>query len=172
MDVFGAEGLAAELLGVPSVAALAQRQVARALLPNGRVEAHEYGLRQHSSASAGAVLVGLSGSCGVPDAVVAPLVAVVHDLVDEEGRVRSHDGDPESGDNVWSQSQRLLGLLQRPHLVWWSSKLTALVKRVARTFASGGFVRWPIHDPDVPAVMHTSADAYINSRGTTINHFP
>ena len=42
---------------------------------------------------------------------------------------------------------------------------------IARTFAYGGFVRRPIHDPDVPAVMHASADAYINSKGTTINHF-
>jgi len=42
---------------------------------------------------------------------------------------------------------------------------------IARTFAYGGFVNRPIHDPDVSPVMHASADAYINSKGTTINHF-
>jgi uncharacterized protein len=42
---------------------------------------------------------------------------------------------------------------------------------IARTFAYGGFVHRPIHDPEVPTVLHTSADAYINSKGTTINHF-
>lgn len=42
---------------------------------------------------------------------------------------------------------------------------------IARTFAYGGFVQRPIHDPGTPPVMHTSADSYINSKGTTINHF-
>lgn len=42
---------------------------------------------------------------------------------------------------------------------------------IARTFAYGGFVQRPIHEPDVLPVMHTSADSYVNSTGTTINHF-
>jgi uncharacterized protein len=42
---------------------------------------------------------------------------------------------------------------------------------IARTFAYGGFVRRPIHDPDIPPVMHASVDAYVNSKGTTVNHF-
>lgn len=42
---------------------------------------------------------------------------------------------------------------------------------IARAFAYGGFVRRPIHDPDVAPVMHGSADSYMNSKGTTINHF-
>jgi uncharacterized protein len=42
---------------------------------------------------------------------------------------------------------------------------------IARTFAYGGFVQRPIHDPDVLPVMHTSADSYVNATGTTINHF-
>jgi len=42
---------------------------------------------------------------------------------------------------------------------------------IARTFAYGGFVRRPIHDPDILPVMHSSADAYVDSKGTTINHF-
>lgn len=42
---------------------------------------------------------------------------------------------------------------------------------IARTFAYGGFVRRPIHDPGIAPVMHTSADSYMSSKGTTINHF-
>jgi len=42
---------------------------------------------------------------------------------------------------------------------------------IARTFAYGGFVQRPIHDPGVRPVLHTSADSYLNSKGTTINHF-
>jgi uncharacterized protein len=42
---------------------------------------------------------------------------------------------------------------------------------IARTFAYGGFVHRPIHDPSVPDIMHSSAAAYQRHRGTTINHF-
>lgn len=112
-----AEDLAAELLGVRSIATVARGLVTRTLLPDGRVEAHEYGRQQHSSASAGAVLVGLAGSRLVPDSIVAPFGAVVAALVDDLGRTRSHDGDAESGDSTWAQSQILLGLLMRPHLL-------------------------------------------------------
>jgi len=45
MDRSGAEELAAELLGVHSVATVARGLVTRALLPEGRVEAHEFGRR-------------------------------------------------------------------------------------------------------------------------------
>ena len=77
MDVVSAKVLAAQMLGVPSMEALAREQVRRALLPGGRVEAHEYGRKQHSSASAGGVLIGLAGSAAVSDSIVAPLVSVV-----------------------------------------------------------------------------------------------
>jgi uncharacterized protein len=42
---------------------------------------------------------------------------------------------------------------------------------IARTFAYGGFVQRPIHDPSVLEVMHASAAEYQHHRGTTINHF-
>lgn len=42
---------------------------------------------------------------------------------------------------------------------------------IARTFAYGGYVGRPIHDPDCFPVLHESLDAYVNSTGTTINHF-
>jgi uncharacterized protein len=42
---------------------------------------------------------------------------------------------------------------------------------IARTFAYGGYVHRPIHDPDVPAERHATPEAYRNNIGTTINHF-
>jgi uncharacterized protein len=42
---------------------------------------------------------------------------------------------------------------------------------IARTFAYGGFVNRPIHDPSVEPTLHMSAEAYRRTRGTTINHF-
>lgn len=42
---------------------------------------------------------------------------------------------------------------------------------IARAFAYGGYVQRPIHDPDEPPVLHTSAESYTTSLGTTINHF-
>lgn len=42
---------------------------------------------------------------------------------------------------------------------------------VARTFAYGGFKNNPMHDPRVPVATHTSKEAYLNHRGTTVNHF-
>lgn len=42
---------------------------------------------------------------------------------------------------------------------------------IARAFAYGGYVKRPIHDPAEPPVLHVSAESYMTSRGTTINHF-
>jgi hypothetical protein len=149
----GARDLAAQLLGVSSIAALAQSQVARAVLPDGRVETHEYGRQQHSSASAGGVLIGLSGAYGVPDSIVAPLSALVGALIDDDGRVRSHDGDTESGDSTWAQSQILLGLLLRPHLVRKPAKLDVLIQRLmSLRDAAGG---WPLRAGESPALTFT-----------------
>ncbi len=153
MDVASAEELAAQLLGVPSMTALARAQVRRALLPGGRVEAHEYGRKQHSSASAGGMLVGLSGSPEVPDSVVAPLSAVVCDLIDVEGRVRCHDGDVESGDSTWAQAQVLLGLLLRPRLVSGRDRLNALTKRLLSLRAEDG--GWPLREGEPPSLTFT-----------------
>jgi hypothetical protein len=153
MDVPGASELAADLLGVPSIVTVAQAQTARALLPNGRVEAHEYGRQQHSSASAGGVLMGLSGAYGVPDWVVAPLAGVVGALIEEDGRVRSHDGDAEGGDSTWAQAQVLLGLLLRPQLITEPDKLGPLAKRLlAQRDDSGG---WPLRAGEKASLAFT-----------------
>jgi uncharacterized protein len=42
---------------------------------------------------------------------------------------------------------------------------------IARVFAYGGYVRRPIHDPDLRPVMHDEARMYRASVGTSINHF-
>lgn len=42
---------------------------------------------------------------------------------------------------------------------------------IARTFAYGGYKKRPIHDPDVAPVAHDSVRSYLDTKGTTINHF-
>lgn len=130
MDGASTGALAAELLGVPSILDLARVQLTRSMLSGGRVEAHEFGRDQHSSASAGGVLIGLAGCPSVPDPLVAPLVRLVSELVDDTGQVRTHDGDRTNGDSAWAEAQILLGLLTRPHLVENPAKVAALIDRL------------------------------------------
>ena len=42
---------------------------------------------------------------------------------------------------------------------------------IARTFAYGGAIGQPLHDPNLPPQPHTSFAAYRSARSTTINHF-
>ncbi len=42
---------------------------------------------------------------------------------------------------------------------------------IARCFAYGGHAGRLIHDPDVPPVLHGTAEAYKAARGTSLNHF-
>lgn len=42
---------------------------------------------------------------------------------------------------------------------------------IARCFAYGGHAGRQMHDPDVPPVMHATAEAYKAARGTSLNHF-
>lgn len=42
---------------------------------------------------------------------------------------------------------------------------------IARCFAYGGHAGRPIHDPDVPPVLHETAEAYKAAKGTSLNHF-
>jgi uncharacterized protein len=42
---------------------------------------------------------------------------------------------------------------------------------VARAFTYGGYKGRPLHDPELPPVLHTSFEAYKKHQGTTINHF-
>ncbi|RNC79922.1 MAG: HD domain-containing protein [Balneola sp.] len=42
---------------------------------------------------------------------------------------------------------------------------------IARAFSYGGFRHREMYNPDIPPVMHSSFEAYKNSKGHTINHF-
>lgn len=42
---------------------------------------------------------------------------------------------------------------------------------IARCFAYGGHAGRLLHDPDLPPVLHASAEAYKAARGTSLNHF-
>ena len=42
---------------------------------------------------------------------------------------------------------------------------------IARTFAYGGQAKRPLYNPAQKPVFHATKKAYINSKGTTINHF-
>ena len=42
---------------------------------------------------------------------------------------------------------------------------------IARTFAYGGHAGFAMHTPDVPPVLHDSAEAYSTSAGGSLNHF-
>ena len=42
---------------------------------------------------------------------------------------------------------------------------------IARCFAYGGHAGRLMHDPDVPPVMHRTAEAYKASKGPSLNHF-
>lgn len=42
---------------------------------------------------------------------------------------------------------------------------------VARAFAYGGHKGRSMYDPDIKPVLHASKESYINSVGTTVNHF-
>lgn len=42
---------------------------------------------------------------------------------------------------------------------------------IARCFAYGGAKDRPLHDPEVPVVLHSSTEQYLTHEGTSINHF-
>ncbi len=42
---------------------------------------------------------------------------------------------------------------------------------IARCFAYGGHAGRPIYDPEVPPVMHATAEAYKSAKGHSLNHF-
>lgn len=42
---------------------------------------------------------------------------------------------------------------------------------IARCFAYGGHAGRLIHDPEIPPVLHATAEAYKAARGTSLNHF-
>ncbi|MFL6127252.1 HD domain-containing protein [Actinophytocola sp.] len=42
---------------------------------------------------------------------------------------------------------------------------------IARCFAYGGHVGRPLFDPSVPTVNHTTVESYLQTQGTSLNHF-
>lgn len=158
--------LAAELLGVPSITDLARAQLARSVLPGGRIEAHEFGRDQHSSASAGGVLIGLAGCPCLPDSLVSPLVHLVSALVDDTGQVRPHDGNRRNGDSTWAEAQILLGLLTRPHLTAATAEVIALIDRLTSLQHKAG--GWPLRTGGDPTSTFTFYPALALARAAQL----
>lgn len=146
-----------QLLGVSlSIDDLATGLLRRTQLSDGRIEAHEFGMNQHSSASAGGVVVGLCGTPSVSTGVVTPLVRAVCALVDDTGFLRGHDRNGEKPPQAWGMSQVLLGLSYRVKLVSHNdrSKLGALGRNLLdmQDRESGG---WPLRAGDPPGLSFT-----------------
>lgn len=130
------------------------------------------------------------------DPVVVELAALLHDIADW----KFHDGDLDAGPRAaraWLEGlgaapelvDRVTGIVARvsykgagvpddmPSLegrvVQDADRLDAMgAIGIARAFAYGGHAGRPIHDPDIPVVLHDTADAYAASRAGSLNHFP
>lgn len=144
-------GLAEQLLGGNHPTTLARSILQRSMLAGGRFEAHEFGRNQHSSASAGGLLIGLSAIRALSDDDIASAVRAVLGLIQPNGRVRGHDADAAAGDTSWAESQILLGLLSRPHLIADDPiGVCSLVDRlISLQHPSGG---WPLRAGEEPSV--------------------
>lgn len=137
------------LLGIGSAEKLASSLVERASLSRGRVESHEFGRDQHSSASAGAMLVGMAGVPALSPEALAALFRRVAGLVRSSGMVKGHD-DGASSTTSWSIAQVLLGLsiaarrlgTRIPHV---HKMVAALIRLQDRQ--SGG---WPLRSGEQP----------------------
>ena len=129
------------------------------------------------------------------DLLVVELAALLHDIADW----KSHGGDSTVGPDVarkWLMSLDLdpnvadhvcqivadisfLGAgVAQPSLslegkaVQDADRLDAMgAIGIARAFAYGGAAGRLIHDPDVDPTEHRTAESFLKSKGTTINHF-
>jgi uncharacterized protein len=129
------------------------------------------------------------------DFLVVELAALLHDIADW----KSHGGDSAVGPQVARDWLDLLGLdpiisqhvcriiadisfkgvgVARPVLslegqvVQDADRLDAMgAIGIARAFAYGGTKGRLIYDPDVKPTEHRTAESYLKSGGTTINHF-
>lgn len=129
------------------------------------------------------------------DLFIVELAALLHDIADW----KFHDGDDNAGPQLTREWLSSLDV-DEPTIEHVSSivanisykganvanKITTLEGKVvqdadrldalgaigiARCFATGPKLGNPIHDPDIPVVMHDSPEAYKNHKGTSINHF-
>lgn len=107
-----ADDTASVLLGVESFAALARSNLERCILADGRFEAGRFGLNQHSSAAAGAILNGVACLPIISPVERETVTAAGFALLTEDGSLRGHDREPADGVTSWSMSQVLLGLVR------------------------------------------------------------
>lgn len=129
------------------------------------------------------------------DLFVVELTALLHDIADW----KFHDGDVNAGPaaarewlmqlkvdqrvidqvcdiisnmsfkgaNVTSELKNLEGLVVQD-----ADRLDAIgAIGVARAFAFGGAFSQPMHDPEIPVVLHDTFESYKNKKTTTVNHF-
>ncbi len=129
------------------------------------------------------------------DLVVVELAALLHDIADW----KAHGGDSTVGPQAakqWLVSLQLdtsiidhvcqivadisfkgagveqPALSREGRVVQDADRLDAIgAIGIARAFAYGGAKGRLIHDPDVKPVQHQTAEAYLRSVGTTVNHF-
>ncbi len=102
--------VASQLLDVNSFQDLCVSVLHRCLLDDGRFEAGQFGRKQHSSASAGAVLNGVASLPHLPDDLRTHTHALGFALIGDGGYLRGHDEDPGDGTTSWSLSQVLYGV--------------------------------------------------------------
>ncbi|MES2792030.1 MAG: HD domain-containing protein [Planctomycetota bacterium] len=135
------------------------------------------------------------GTAEGADLFVVQLAALLHDIADW----KFHNGDLTAGPRaarLWLESQQvvaatidhvceIIGHLSykgagvatdmptlEGRVVQDADRLDAIgAIGIARAFAYGGHDGRALYDPEDPPEMHTSAQAYRNSRGATINHF-
>ncbi len=135
------------------------------------------------------------GQAEKADLLVVELAALLHDIADW----KLHDGDSTVGPKMAEDWLDSLGLdptvsqhisqiiadisfkgadVAQPVLslegqvVQDADRLDAIgAIGVARAFAYGGAKGRLIYDPDVKPAEHRTAEAYLNSGGTTVNHF-
>lgn len=151
----GGAALLRQLLGGAPLDELAGGLLSRTGLTDGRVEAHEFGMDRHSSASAGGVALGLCGIPALPDATIRPLVDRVLALVDGQGVLRGHDSGEQVRPQSWAMAQVLLGLLYRPELVAAGiGRMRALAANLValQDPTSGG---WPLRADGAPRTVFT-----------------
>jgi hypothetical protein len=159
--------LACELLGEPSFRLLAADILSRCMLEDGRFEAMEFGSNEHSTASAGAVLLGFSSVPVLDREALVSLRDAGLGLVRPDGRVRGHDANPEIGTTSWSISQLALGL---SHCVGdddeaWSVILQLIHQVCDIQDPTGG---WPIRPRDQVSATLTFYPVLLLTRAWTV----
>jgi hypothetical protein len=140
--------IASELLAVRSFRDVCLSVLDRCLLDDGRFEAGRFGRRQHSSASAGAVLNGVVSVPCVPDQMRRRVRELGYLLLTREGHLRGHDEHPGDGTTCWSLAQVLYGLAKHPddRYVRSADFANGLARLLAlQNRASGS---WPLREGD------------------------